>query len=212
MKILEVRPCRGHQVTVLTDEHTQFVIDKRTWQESPYGVDSFLSCEDMDALCALSDRNRAKEKAVFLLSKRDYSKKELAHKLCREKGKYYADRTESAAQAAAYMEELGYVNDERYARRLARQYQTERLYSRRHILEKLCQKGISRELARQAADELETEEAQVALEFLYRKRYTVPVTREETDKTAAALARQGFSGDDIRRALAQFKEEVSNGD
>lgn len=212
MIIIGVRPCRQHQVAVLTDDGREIMLDTRTWEESPYGVDSSLSEEELVQLCAKSDGDRARDKAVFLLSRRDYSRKELAQKLCRERGRYCAERQESAEQAAAYMEELGYVNDEAYAARLARHYQLEKLYPRRRAVEKLCEKGIPRGVAQQAVEDVNAEDAQLALEFLRKKRYTIPQSAEETDKQAAAMARYGFSYDDIRRAFAARKEEVDYGD
>lgn len=207
MKIVAVRRCRGHQVAVLTDDGNETLLDKRTYEESPYGVDSFLSCEEWDALCEKSAQDRMREKAVFLLSKRDYSRRELERKLCREKGQFHRERCEGAAEAASYMEQLGYVNDVSYAARLAEQYHTVRLYPRRRIVEKLCEKGIEREVAKEAVNALCGDDAQLALEFLRKKRYTVPMTTEETEKQAAALARYGFSGEDIRRAMRWRQEE-----
>ncbi len=207
MRIVAVRRCRGHQVAVLTDDGNETLLDKRTYEESPYGVDSFLSCEEWDALCEKSAQDRLRDKAVFLLSRRDYSRRELERKLCREKGQYHGERRDGAVEAAAYMEELGYVNDESYAARLAEQYRTVRLYPRRRIVEKLCEKGIDREVAREAANAVEGDDAQLALEFLRKKRYTVAMTAEEADKQAAALARYGFAGEDIRRAMRWHREE-----
>ena len=207
MRIVEVRPRRQHYVAVLTDDGTETLLDKRTWEESPYGVGSFLSVEQWEELCERSQRDRAREKAVFLLSRRDYSRRELEQKLCREGGRFQADRREYAAEAAACMEELGYVNDEAYAARLARQYQQERLYPRRRAVEKLCEKGIARETAQQAVEEVGCDDAQLALEFLGRKRYNISRSKEEWQKQAAALARYGFAYEDIRRAMAMREEE-----
>ena len=207
MRIVAVRRCRGHQVAVTTDDGNETLLDKRTFEESPYGVDSFLSCEQLDELRDRSARDRAREKAVFLLSRRDYSERELRQKLCREKGRYYTDRQQAAAEAAAYMTECGYVNDANYAARLAWVYQQERLYPRRRAVEKLCEKGIDRDTAREAVEALEIDDAQLALEFLRKKRYTVPYTREEAEKQMAAMARYGFSAEDARRALTRRQEE-----
>lgn len=208
MKIREVRPCRQSRVMLISDGGEEpLLLDKRTWEESPYGVGSSLSDTQVADLLALSERNRAREKAVFLLSKRDYSRKELEQKLCREKGKYHADRAESAKQAAAYMEECGYVNDEAYAIRLAQAYSREKLYPRRRIVQKLIEKGIDRETAQTAVHALFTEDWEMALEFLKKRHYNNPVSRTETDKIVAAMARYGFAYDDIRRALRAWQED-----
>ncbi len=207
MKVTEVRPRRGQQVVLLWDDGSETLLDKRTFEESPYGVGSFLSLEELEALCTLSRRNRAREKAVFLLSRRDYSRRELEQKLCREKGRYHAENRDAAAEAAAYMEELGYVKDEEYARRLARDCRDSKHYPRRRALEKLCEKGIARETACAVLDEMVWDDSQLALEFLRKKRYNIPESREEAEKQLAALARYGFSGDDIRRAMRRRQEE-----
>ncbi|MBQ6830042.1 MAG: regulatory protein RecX [Clostridia bacterium] len=207
MILTSVRPHRGQQVVLTWDDGEETVLDKRTFEESPYGVGSFLSCDELEELCALSRRNRAREKAVFLLSRRDYSRRELEQKLCREKGRYHPENQEAAAEAAAYMEQLGYVKDAQYAHRLACEYRDVRCYPRRRALEKLCEKGITREVAREVLDEMEWDDTQLALEFLIKKRYNIPRSREETEKQLAALARYGFAGEDIRRAMRRREEE-----
>ncbi|MBR2338564.1 MAG: regulatory protein RecX [Clostridia bacterium] len=211
MRIVEVRPRRKHYVAVLTDDGGEMLVDKRTWEESPYGVGSSLSVEQLEDLYQRSERDRAREKAVFLLSRRDYSRHELEQKLCREGGRFQADRREYAAEAAARMEELGYVNDEAYAQRLARQYQCERLYPRRRAVEKLCEKGVDRATAQQAVAQLDCEDAQLALEFLHKKRYNIPQSDEEAQKLMAALSRYGFAYEDIRRAIYAWQEEENHG-
>lgn len=207
MILRDVRPRRGQQVVLVWDDGEETILDKRTFEESPYGVGSFLSCDELEELCALSRRNRAREKAVFLLSRRDYSRRELEQKLCREKGRYHPENQEAAAEAAAYMEQLGYVKDTQYAHRLACEYRDVRCYPRRRALEKLCEKGIAREVAREVLDEMEWDDTQLALEFLIKKRYNIPRSREETEKQLAALARYGFAGEDIRRAMRRREEE-----
>lgn len=202
MKILAVRPARGHRVA-LTTEDGDVLLYKRTWEESPYGVGSSLSAEEWEVLLSRSEQDRLNEKAVFLLSRRDYSRKELEQKLCREKGRYHAENGEGAARAAARMEELGYVNDEQYALGLARQYQDTRCYPRRRTVEKLCEKGIARETAQAAVEQLARKDGQLALEFLRKKRYNSPQSNEEAEKIAAAMARYGFSYEAIRFAMRE---------
>ena len=207
MTVVEVRPARQHQVTLRLSSGDEVTIDKTTWEESPYGVDSSLSIEQLDALMEASIHRRAKSRAVYLLSKRDYSRRELEQKLCRERGRYVADKRDVARETAACMEELGYVNDRAYAERLAVQYQRERLYPRRRTVQKLQEKGIAREVAEEAVAAVDADDCELALEFLQKRRYTIPQNKQEAEKTAAALARYGFVGEDIRRAMRRWTEE-----
>ena len=207
MILTGTRPSRGHRIVLIFDDGSEVSIDKTVWEESPYGVGSSFSSEELDRLTATSERRRAESKAVFLLSKRDLSRRELEEKLCREKGKYHAENREAAAAAAARMVELGYVSDERFAYRLAEQFARVKLYPRRRIVEELMHKGIDRELAREAADGVDLDETQMALAFLAKKRYTVPVDNKERQRIVGALARYGYSSDVIRRALNAWGEE-----
>ncbi len=203
MKLLAVRPARQHRVALLTDEAGEVLLYKRTFEESPYGVGSSLSAQEWEALLLKSEQDRLAEKAVFLLSRRDYSKRELEQKLCREKGRYCPQNAGAAAEAAQAMAQKGYVNDEAYAARLAREYQTVRLYPRRRAVEALCQKGIARDLAQQAVAALNLEDSQLALEFWHKKRYNRPQSNQEAEKQAAALMRYGFSYEAVRFAMKE---------
>lgn len=207
MIIVGVRPARQSRVKLLIDTGAEVLIDKKTWEECAYAVDSSLSDEQLFELIRVSDHRRAQSRAVYLLSKRDFSRRELEQKLCREKGRYVPENKELAQQTAARMEKLGYVNDAAYAERLAVRYSTERLYPRRRIVQKLVEKGITRAMAEEAVETLETADEDLGLEFLMRKRYTIPKEQHEVDRIAAAMARYGFAGDDIRRAVRRWMED-----
>lgn len=207
MIIAAVCPTRGHQVTLTFADGGEVCIDKTVWEESPYGVDSSLSDAELEELCAVSARRRAENKALFLLSRRDLSRRELEQKLCREKGHYRPENREAARAAAEHMERLGYVNDAAYARRLAEQLVRVKLYPQRRVTDELMRRGFDREIAREAAAETATDETQLALAFLSKKRYTVPMSTQELQRIAGALSRYGYSADTVRRALSLWQKE-----
>ncbi len=207
MIITAVKPARQSRVVLVLDNGEEMVIDKGLWEESPFGVGSSLSCSQKEELADASAKRRARNKAIYLLSKRDYSRKELEQRLCREGGRFVADNREAAAEAAAAMEEYGYVNDQNYAERLARRLCLEKCYPHRRAEQALCEKGIARAVAAEAVKMIEKEDWELALEFLHKKRYTVG---ENNERAAAALARYGFLHESVRRALAAFSEEENN--
>jgi len=173
-----------------------------------YTVGSELSENALETLLAASQTRRAREYALYLLSVRDYGEKELCRKL-REKG-----YTEEAAETAARMSELGLVNDEVYARRLARDCRLRKLYARRRTVQEITAHGILRETAQYAVEYVDEAEnlndLQQALALLEKKRYTIPVTLAERQRGTALLMRYGYDGSTVREAwriLADGGEE-----
>lgn len=207
MIVVKVCPARQSRVLLVTDSGEELYVDKKTWEESPYAVNSSLSEEQVRALLDESNHRRAQSRAVYLLSKRDFSRRELEQKLCWEKGRYVPENKDIARETAEQMEALGYVNDEAYAERLAQRMQCERLYPKRRAVQKLVEKGIARSVAEQAVAAVNVTDEDLALEFLRKKRYTVPNEQTEANRIAAAMARYGFAGEDIRRAWRRWLED-----
>jgi len=177
-------------------------------EESVYTVDSELDEEALEALLAASQKRRAREYALYLLSLRDYGEKELCRKL-REKG-----YTAEAAATAAHMAELGLVNDDVYARRLARDCCLRKLYACRRAVQEIMQHGISREMAQYAVEAVSAAEnlndLQQALALLEKKRYTISVTPAERQRGTALLMRYGYDSSTVRevwRVLAVGGDE-----
>ena len=125
MRVTEIRPRRKQLSALYLDGEYAVSIDTKTLLEQRVDVGSELDDEDLRELISLSDENRAKEKALRLISYRSHSKKELTDKIRRT-------ATDEAAQKAAdRMEELGLVNDEDFARRYAEQLLTIKHMSKR---------------------------------------------------------------------------------
>lgn len=200
MMITELRKRRGRLVLLVLDGESAMTVDARTFEESPYRVGSSLSDEELKALLEESARRRARERAVYLLSRSDHSRRGLEEKLRRD-----ADAA-VAAETAARMEELGYVDDERYAYRLAEELTGRKLYPRRRAVQELCSRGVARELAAQAVEATEKDDLEKALELLAKKQYNRLHDENGRRKAAASLARFGFDGGTVRRALSIWDE------
>ena len=100
---------------------------------------------------------------MYLLSMRDHSRVELERKLCD-----HADG-EIAADTAQRMEDLGLINDEEYAARLARDLRLRKHFSKRRAMQEMAERGIDREVAQQAAENVDTEDVQQALRTVAQK-------------------------------------------
>ena len=204
MKITEKKRIRGAQYILSfdTDEAFTVTVDATTFDESYYFVGRDISAEELDDLLTLSRKNRARSRALYYLSGRDYAKKELERKLCRSTDK------QTAQIVVDRLEEVGLVDDGAYAERRAQSLSNYRLYPRRRIVSSLREKGVSREDAENAVQQLETDDLQVALALLRKKYYNKLQDRVEREKVTAALARNGFGFDVIKKAIEIMVEET----
>ncbi len=77
-------------------------------------------------------------------------------------------------------------------------------YPRRRVVQELVRRGVSRELAQQAAEDNDTEDFQQALAILQKKYYNKLNDRDSRQRVMAALVRRGFSYGAIRQAMEAY--------
>ena len=147
---------------------------------------------------------RGKKRALRLLERKDYSRKELREKLGKD-----GYEEEIIDQIIAYVDSYHYLDDARVAGSYIRIRKDGK--SRRELEYMLRQKGISEEDISAAMEENYKNEEGIEQEELAVRRqlqkYHVTVdhleeyTYEEKQKIAAKLYRKGFSQDAIRKQL-----------
>lgn len=146
-----------------------------------------------------SDNAHAFSRACYYLADADYSKKAMCEKLVRAKFP-----RESAEYAAERLVSLGYIDDAKFAARLAERY-NESLISHREAIYKMREKGFSREDIETAFAPYDGDETEKIAELIERK-YSSKLNDEESiKKLFAFLLRKGFSSSDIRSALKEFE-------
>ena len=159
-----------------------------------------------------TDAAAAREKALDLLTGRDFGCQELYERLCRR------FTQEAAAAAVAGMVELHYLDDARYAAQRARMYLAQHK-SRRAIADALRQRGLDRVLIEDTLETLYTPEdtpegedapdaEALAAAALIEKHYQRKLAEGRRDLVLAALARRGFSYATSKKALALAEENV----
>lgn len=166
-----------------------------------------ISRQAFDELCSRSDLERAKSRALFFLNRRSYSKKELYEKV------RAACAPEAAQAAVDRMEELGLVDDLDYARRFAADCLRLKQYGAARILLELGRRGVDRDTARLALEEIAPEEPAERIANLLQTKFLRYKGDEKGKRRAvAALQRMGYRWEDIRRAIAQAWEEQMDGE
>ena len=199
MKITEIRPRRKGLSALFIDGEFAMALDTQTLLEQRIDVGKELDDEELHELITLSNERRAKEKALWLISYRSHSKKELRDKIRR------TCDAEAADKAVERMEELGLVNDEDFARRYAEQLLYGKRLSKRAAFYELRRKGIDQATAEEALAELDVdvhEQIRALIEKKYRQINDEKIRR----RAVAALQRLGYGWEDIKAVLEEYAD------
>ena len=201
MKITEIRPRRKGLSALFIDGEFAMALDTQTLLEQRIDVGKELDDEELHELITLSNEQRAKEKALWLISYRSHSKKELRDKIRR------TCDAEAADKAVERMEELGLVNDEDFARRYAEQLLYGKRLSKRAAFYELRRKGIDQATAEEALAELDVdvhEQIRALIEKKYRNINDEKIRR----RAVAALQRLGYGWEDIKAVLEEYADDT----
>lgn len=205
-RLTQIKETKKGRLALFLDGEFAFSLDEETFARACLHEQDELELWRLEELRKQSDTRRALDKAMDYLSLRDHATGELYRKLCR---KFDA---ESAAWAVARAGELGLLNDASFARRRAAEL-LRKHKSRREILQDLAAKGIDRDTAAAAVEDLyapdgEGEDPELAAaRTLVERRYAARLAAGRRDQVAAALARRGFSHAVIREALAAVEQD-----
>lgn len=202
MLVTAVEPRRKALSALYIDGEFAMKLDTETLLINHIRAGVEISDEQLHQLIEDSNNKRAKEKALWLISYRDHSKKELIDKIKRTSSE------ESAVSAVERLTELGLVNDEAYARRYYKELtQGSKHLSPRGARYKLMEKGIDRELIDAIVDETDIDERE-QIRIIINSKYKNLYSDEKTKKRAiSALQRKGFRFEDIRSVMEEYEEE-----
>lgn len=195
MYITGLKKERKRLSVVFVDDAFWAKVDNEILVQNSVKVGTLVDNEFLSKLKFDSDFKRAKDKALYLLSFRDYSKKELSNKLRKD---YCSAAVE---KAVVRMEELGFVNDEVFAKKYAKELLFNKHFSKRRAEFELSQKGIDKDTIYDVLSDLECDSVE-QIQILVDKKYKTAYSDEKIKKRAVAfLQRHGYSWDDIKQVL-----------
>lgn len=200
MQITAIEPRRKGLSALYIDGELAMKLDTEVLIAQRFDVGREITDEELRECVLASELKRCKDKAMWLISFRDHSRRELVDKLRRD---YSEDCCE---QTADRMVELGLIDDERFARRYSADLINLKHLSYRGVRQKLAEKGISRELIDEVTGELEIDEEQ-QIRTIIDKKYS-RVMNDEKGRIRAynALMRLGFSYQDIKSVMAEYTD------
>ncbi len=199
MLITAIEPRRKAMSALYLDGEFVMNLDTQTLIENRFDVGREIDDEDLKEIIELSNERRAKEKALWLISYRSHSKKELTDKIRR------TCDNDSAEKAVERMEELGLVNDEEFARQYARKLLIQKKMTKRTALFELSRKGIDKETAEAVLDEIDVDYRENIREII-EKKYKNIQDEKIKRRAVAALQRLGYGWDDIKAVLYEYEE------
>ena len=210
MEITRISRTKKGRFALFCGEEFLFSVDDETFVTEHLAEGMKLDEAGLEELRRKSDAQRAKDKAFGYLAALEHASGELYQKLCRDFDEH------TAAAAVAKMDELGLLDDGAFARRAAA-WLVSKNKSRSEILRWMAGRGVDRELARQALDEVYEEQQADAPEGLgpegaaalrlVEKQYAAKLAAGKKQNVLAALARRGFAAGEARRAVELWLEE-----
>ena len=181
-------------------ETTEYLISREFWQWGRLQNGSDITEEDflgMDRSAALS---RAIARMKGILSYSGVSRRMLIQRL-----KGYDFSEEICATAADYAVEHGMVREDVQVEHAVDTYLRRKYWGRRRIAAELSAKGYPREVIESALADIPEEEFMHALHVILERKYgEIPADPQEKQKMILSLLRMGYSGNEIKDALASF--------
>ena len=137
---------------------------------------------------------------MAILDRRPASREQLIKKLV-EKGASH----EQALQVAQWLCSIGALDDMKFAEDVARSY-ARKGYGAARVRSELYRRGIDRETADRAIEEMEPSQDAIDRFVASRLKGKKP-DRDETRRLYAALARRGHGHEEIKQALSRYAPE-----
>ena len=204
MKITELSPYKGTTWQAVTESGEKIFIGQKTVEKM--NLKKGLELPDSAIECIKEEdlERKSRERAMYLLSGRDYGFVELFRKLEKTYPKEMCLRT------CKLMAEKGLVNDREYAFRLGKQLFGIKKESAVAVRYKLTQKGIPKDIISEVIDEYceDDEAVKNRIKELIEKKYKRCLSDDAgVRKVKNALARLGYGYPDINAALKEFECE-----
>lgn len=200
MIITQIEKVKKNRYKIYVDDEYWYIIDMEIVVDCHLQVGMSCDQDFLDEVKHKADVRKARERALYLLSFRDHSRRELVNKLCRSVDE------EVAEQTADRMQELGYLDDYAYGEKLAHHFLEVKKQGMRKALYSMMQKGIPKEMAQEILEAADVDPIE-QMTSLVESKYVRYLTDEKgIKKVRDALMRLGYTYSDIREVLDEYIE------
>ncbi len=163
-----------------------------------------VSEEWLYEVCHESAYRRCLSKAMWYLSRRSYCSGELNRNLMSEYSYTVCGRV------LARLQELGLINDQAYAERLAEHFIEEKGIAPKAAALHMAAKGVDMGLAKQVIAARQ-DDPKIGLKALVERKYLGGITSQKAlTKAINSLMRKGYSYGDVKSVLSEYNINFSN--
>ncbi len=206
---LTAKPGKGEKIHLSLDGEYIATVNADYWFTCGIKSGSEVTPEQLEELLTESARRKMMNKALDLLSLRDYSRRELSDKLVtkawekkEQKDMDLGSLKQQASDICDRLEELGLLNEERFARSYVDELIRRKHLSRSGLRTALIQKGVQRDIIETVLEEVDVDPVEQIRELLETKFKTRDLSDEkQKTRTVNALLRLGYRYNEIHAAM-----------
>lgn len=207
MLITELSEYKGDTWQLELDGRRKVFVNAAVVDEYGLQKGQTISPAALSGIMGADALRKAKKRALYLIGERAMCRGELLKKLAKTYG------AEVAEQAADYVCELGYINDEEYAPKLAEYLIKRKRWGVRRVRYEMISRGLDRELVENTLADVPGEELDEELITLIEKRYSGKLADyNDRRRTIAALARRGYDFGSIKRCIEAVLDNADDFD
>ncbi|MBQ6144087.1 MAG: regulatory protein RecX [Clostridia bacterium] len=202
MIITSIKKSKKGNILIYADNNYLASVLPEVFLKSGLKIGSYIDDEILESLNEEINLNKAKEKALRLLSFRAHSKHELKNKIKNSLGEKYAEG------AAEKMENLGLINDKEFAFLYAKELFFKKLYSIKRVKYELTKKGVENNIIEETLSKIDINEEE-NIKKIFLKKHTDKNTTEnekELRKLVSYCQRLGYSWSVINSAINELEE------
>lgn len=201
MKIT-IKNGKSEKIHIYIDDEYQMTVDSTFWFSEKWHNLKEINNEELVELENSVNSRRAFLSGMNMLSRRAHGKNELIRKLSVKHTTY------AARCAVEHMEELGLIDDFKFAQLLAQELYERKHFTAKRIRMELISKGIDRQIADETVKTLDKDDI-IRIILLLQTKYKNYLSDEKGIKRAInGLMRMGYNYYDIKKAFAQLSLET----
>ena len=203
MLVKSVEIYKGSTVCVEIEGHSNVYINEKIAAEYHLKAGSNIPENALDEIIEADTFRKAKERALHLLTDRDYCFVELYNKL----EKNYPH--EICLSVCRKMAEMGFVNDAAYAEKFARQLFEIKKFGMYRAKQEMKRRGLPENVIENALEPYnDRDDILERLEALVDKKYARYLNDDKgVKKVKSALVRLGYSYDEVNIVLKAYNED-----